>query len=100
MLCNVSLLTFPQTPQTEWTKAYSATAAYLVVFALLYQWMQRRKQPFRLNHVLLVYNFICVILAGAVCILLAMNWPVRQGIDGKSTEDEHYGNKWRGSYIL
>lgn len=67
--------TQPDVPFMEWYHAYPATAAYLLVLWALYSWMQQRKEPFRLKTVLLIYNLVCVLLAGAVCVLLLYTWP-------------------------
>eukprot|EP00735_Rhodelphis_limneticus_P015345 TRINITY_DN9573_c0_g1::TRINITY_DN9573_c0_g1_i1::g.12197::m.12197 TRINITY_DN9573_c0_g1::TRINITY_DN9573_c0_g1_i1::g.12197 ORF type:complete len:280 (-),score=70.06,sp/Q5M8U1/ELOV5_XENTR/33.10/3e-33,ELO/PF01151.13/2.9e-57 TRINITY_DN9573_c0_g1_i1:165-1004(-) len=54
----------PHFPLADWTSLLTLCTAYLIITFVLYQIMQRKKEPFSLKPVIAVYNIMCVILAG------------------------------------
>lgn len=58
----------PSLPGVDTKTMVAGNLAYLMICALLYLVMSQRKEGFRLKSVIVVYNAICVLLAGYVVV--------------------------------
>lgn len=60
----------------DWnSQVLPAVSLYVIIIAVLTAYMKNRKTRFELKPLMIVYNLICVCLAGAVCVIIAISYP-------------------------